>query len=809
MYENVDSFSFKPLTLYSFFPKNKRLNIAKKDNSNIVSNNNKYKILSDEKISKEKGKEKININKTKSLKFNNVASSTSSNFYTNHYNNENISKKNSFNYNNNYNSYNNYNFRSYSQKKYKQKDQKNKKSERIKSTGDSYLQYIQNVDNKEINEKFLEQFLENYDSKLQRNIKDMKSNYSNNNYYNYNLKANKNGLMKSSKTKNKINNDYMNSVRFKNVIRLNNERIYNYLPYLNSSSKDKKLSPKTQKKLLVYGNYDINTISAGFNPVNGSTGFKSIQKYYHHMNSLTITKNNNSNNINKSSKKNYFHASSNQVINSYNNNNGNNITSNSNISNTGNNNIIFNNVGSIGSITNNYNNIYDDDSGNKNNYPDEINRADTAIARTNNFDYNIFLKKSNKKMYDSIKNEAHKINDIEENINDNIKNIKEKEEKQKILRNFNFLKEEKEKKREKEKDREKNKEREKEENNINIKARALSTAPYKKRSKHTKKNTINIDCNNNKENKENQENKEEKENKEKHITDENINPNQNQNKNQNDNVEQRKKERLAKYEIGDSLGKGAYAIVKVVTNKITKEKYAMKIYDREKLNSNSKKNCVYKEIQILKQLKHKNIARLIEVISTDKQILIIQELVEGISLREYYNNEIRNQKGISIHKEHIFKIIFRQIFEAMDYIHKLGIAHRDIKLENILIKKNYEIKIIDFGFGMYNPENKLQKFFCGTPNYMPPEIAEKKPYNGQLADMWSLGILVYKIFCADFPFKGKDEKDLYKSIKTGKFTMANYTPDYARKIICSLIVLNPAKRMTCEEVLNSDWLREK
>ena len=211
----------------------------------------------------------------------------------------------------------------------------------------------------------------------------------------------------------------------------------------------------------------------------------------------------------------------------------------------------------------------------------------------------------------------------------------------------------------------------------------------------------------------------------------------------------------------------------------------------------------------MKKLNHKNIVKLIEVITTEKQILIVQELIEGISLREYYNNEIRNQKGISIHKESIFRKIFSQIFSAMDYLHKYNMAHRDIKLENILLKKNYEIKIIDFGFGMYNPEKKLQKFFCGTPNYMPPEIAEKKPYIGQLADMWSLGILVYKIFCADFPFKGKDEKELYKSIKTGKFSYAKYTPEYAKKIIGGLIVLDPNKRMTCEDVLNCEWFKEK
>ena len=79
------------------------------------------------------------------------------------------------------------------------------------------------------------------------------------------------------------------------------------------------------------------------------------------------------------------------------------------------------------------------------------------------------------------------------------------------------------------------------------------------------------------------------------------------------------------------MGKGAYAKVKIAINKITKEKFAIKIYEKEKLNSNSKKSCVFKEIQILRKLNHKNIAKLIEVITTEKQILIVQELIEGIS----------------------------------------------------------------------------------------------------------------------------------------------------------------------------------
>ena len=265
-------------------------------------------------------------------------------------------------------------------------------------------------------------------------------------------------------------------------------------------------------------------------------------------------------------------------------------------------------------------------------------------------------------------------------------------------------------------------------------------------------------------------------------------------------------DRLSKYIIGKDIGKGAYAMVKLVTDKNNKNKYAMKIYDRIKLNDITKRKCVYREIEIMKRVNHKNIVKLNEVIHTSKQILIIMEYINGISMRQYYNKNIKNQK-LNPEKEIIIKDFFYQIFSAMSYLHKNHMAHRDIKLENILIDKNNQIKIIDFGFGMYNPQDRLQNFFCGTPNYMPPEIINKKSYIGEKADLWSLGVLLYKMLCADFPFKGENEKELYKMSKKGKFDIPDYVPSKVRVILVKLINVIPEMRINCDDVLRYEWFQ--
>lgn len=98
------------------------------------------------------------------------------------------------------------------------------------------------------------------------------------------------------------------------------------------------------------------------------------------------------------------------------------------------------------------------------------------------------------------------------------------------------------------------------------------------------------------------------------------------------------------------------------------------------------------------------------------------------------------------------------------YCHQREIAHRDIKLENILIMNKKLIKLIDFGFSISIKDKGRLNLFCGTPSYMPPEIVSKVAYYGKPADVWALGILLYKMVAGYFPFKGRNDRELFWKI---------------------------------------------
>ena len=177
------------------------------------------------------------------------------------------------------------------------------------------------------------------------------------------------------------------------------------------------------------------------------------------------------------------------------------------------------------------------------------------------------------------------------------------------------------------------------------------------------------------------------------------------------------------------------------------------------------------------------------------------ELVEGVSLLTYLKSKINRRL-----EENECRQIFSKIVSAVSHCHLQNICHRDIKLENIIVDEWHNVKLIDFGFSTVIVRDKLQNFFCGTPSYMPPEIVQKKDYDGLQADIWSLGILLYTLLCGMFPFRATNEKELYSKIIKGVYIFPEHMSAGACDLVRRLLNLNPKERPVAEEV-SSFYLR--
>ena len=150
------------------------------------------------------------------------------------------------------------------------------------------------------------------------------------------------------------------------------------------------------------------------------------------------------------------------------------------------------------------------------------------------------------------------------------------------------------------------------------------------------------------------------------------------------------------------------------------------------------------------------------------------------------------------------------IAEALLYLHKLDIVHRDIKAENILLNRHKQLKLIDFGFSLRCGKGEKIDTFCGTPTYMAPEIVSKIDHVPVYTDMWSLGILYYVMLQGNYPFRAKNENELFERIKKGHFDyIHNQITERSKRLIESLLQVEPLKRLTIHEVLskeNRQWL---
>lgn len=258
---------------------------------------------------------------------------------------------------------------------------------------------------------------------------------------------------------------------------------------------------------------------------------------------------------------------------------------------------------------------------------------------------------------------------------------------------------------------------------------------------------------------------------------------------------------LKDYTIGSTIGTGAYGTVKYGIQKSTQKRVAIKIYNKSKFSEKNQEKTIQNEIKILSKIDYPNIVKLYHTIDTPKSIYIILEYISGGSL----NTLLKRKTNRRLEELEASKI-FEKLLLTLDHLHSKNITHRDIKLENTLIDQNGNVKVIDFGFATCFSNDKKTKLFCGTPNYMAPEIVGKKEYYGPPVDIWAAGVLLFVLLTGIFPFRANNDKELYKKIISGYYVVPEYVSNKAQSLIGKMINLDPDKRPTAGELLKDPWI---
>lgn len=268
------------------------------------------------------------------------------------------------------------------------------------------------------------------------------------------------------------------------------------------------------------------------------------------------------------------------------------------------------------------------------------------------------------------------------------------------------------------------------------------------------------------------------------------------------------------YSIKDEIvGQGAFATVKKAIERQTGKTYAVKIINKRKAMGNIE--GVTRELDVLRRLNHPRIIKLKGFYEDTECYYLLMDFVSGGDLMDFVaaHGTVGEDAGREITK---------QILSAVRYIHDQGISHRDLKPDNILIEQDDPvlIKITDFGLSRIQDAGIMMKTFCGTLAYIAPEVISSKDYKDKdqgtniyssLADMWSIGCLVYVILTGHLPFSGSTQDQLFNQITRGSYHEGPLKDfkisDQARDFIDCLLQVNPQYRLTAKNALEHPWIK--
>ncbi|OHT14863.1 hypothetical protein TRFO_42868 [Tritrichomonas foetus] len=256
-------------------------------------------------------------------------------------------------------------------------------------------------------------------------------------------------------------------------------------------------------------------------------------------------------------------------------------------------------------------------------------------------------------------------------------------------------------------------------------------------------------------------------------------------------------QQIGDYMFGQSIGEGAFAKVRVGYHVPTKTKVAIKVIKKDESTTNERMS---RELKAFSHFDHPFIAKFFELVEDEAHIYIIQELAMGGTLLDSVNS-----RGIL--EENEIKHYFAQLICAIEYLHHLKVMHRDLKAENVLLDRNNNIRLIDFGLcNILQDEDQIMKTACGSPAYAPPEMIQGRPYD-QSAEVWSLGILLYAIANCELPFEDSNQQRLLQKIV---YTEPHYSTDLLSPelidLLKKMLTKNPKQRITLDEIKNHPFI---
>ncbi|KAI9767301.1 MAG: hypothetical protein M1835_007050 [Candelina submexicana] len=283
----------------------------------------------------------------------------------------------------------------------------------------------------------------------------------------------------------------------------------------------------------------------------------------------------------------------------------------------------------------------------------------------------------------------------------------------------------------------------------------------------------------------------------------------------------RRKTHVGPWQLGKTLGKGATGRVRFARHSITGQLAAIKIVSKKDagmVRATSLKVIddkggigpdgerlmpfgIEREVVIMKLISHPNVISLYDVWENRGELYLVLEYVEGGELFDYV---VRHGR---LHEEEAVRC-FRQIIAALSYCHRLNIYHRDLKPENILMDHRRNIKLADFGMSALQQTVQGLNTSCGSPHYASPEVIQGERYQGDKADIWSCGVVLYALLCGILPFDGPDIKSILVLVKTCRYQIPEWLSREARDLISKMLRPKPSERINMDAIWKHPLLKK-